>query len=460
MNPLYTFSSKHEKVPFVKKRIFVRFVWIMIIVASLTTLPQETRAAHKLKKTGEKSEATQPAIPYKDLELFSKVFNLVRENYVEDIDDEELLYGAMRGLTSTLDPHSLFMPPDVYKELKVDTEGKFGGVGLEITQKDDALVVVTPIEGSPASKAGLKEKDRILKIDGVSTKEMGLAESVKRMRGPRGSRVTLVVLHEGSKDLQEITLVRDIIRIKSVRSEILEESFGYVRVNSFQEKTSDELGRALETLDKKSPSGLKGLIIDLRNNPGGLLDEAVDVSDIFLESGTIVTTVSREKEIDKRVATQDGTEPVYPTIILVNGGTASAAEIVAGALQDQKRAVVLGTQTFGKGSVQTVVEVGDGAALKLTVAKYYTPNGRSIQAKGITPNIVVNAQKEGNKSQETLKEKDLKGHLQEEKTDSEKPSPKTLTPPLKTTAKPGDRIDIQKQAALDYLKNWDTFHKN
>jgi len=434
----------------VKKRILARLVWVFLIIASLTTLPEETRASYKLNK---KPKETQSQIPYKDLELFSKVLNLVRENYVEDVDDQDLLYGAIHGLMSTLDPHSLFMPADVYKDLKVDTEGKFGGVGLEITQKDNDLIIVTPIEGSPASKAGLKEKDRILKIDGVSTKELGLSESVKKMRGPRGSRVSLLILREGSKELQEVTLVRDIIRIKSVRSEIPEAGFGYIRINAFQEKTSEELERALENLEKKSPERLKGLIIDLRNNPGGLLDEAVDVSDLFLESGTIVTTVSREKEIDKRVATKEGTEPTYPIILLVNGGTASAAEIVAGALQDHKRAVVLGTQTFGKGSVQTVVEIGSGAALKLTVAKYYTPNGRSIQAKGITPDIVVNPQKEGDKPKESLREKDLKGHLEEEKTNSEKIfKPKRGTPHLKIPTKSGEGIDIQKQAALDYLK--------
>lgn len=365
---------------------------------------------------------------YKDLDLFSKVLNLIRDDYVEDPNERDMIYGAVRGMLSTLDPHSMFMPPDVYRELKVDTEGRFGGVGLEVTVKDNLLTVVTALEGSPAQKAGIREGDRILKINGTATKELGLTESVRQMRGSRGTRVHLTLLREGTKEPFEVSLNRDIIRIKSVRSELLEDVYGTIRITSFQEDTSEDLQRAMESLEKKSKGGLRGLLLDLRNNPGGLLDEAVDVSDLFLTNGTIVTTASRNHEVDKRVASKSGNEPTYPIVILVNGGSASAAEIVSGALQDHKRAVLLGTRTFGKGSVQTIFELGDGAALKLTVAKYYTPSGRSIQDEGIKPDFLVEAKRPAKKEAE-----------------KPKTQPKTLI----------DEEDNQKQAALEYLKKQD-----
>ncbi len=386
---------------------------------------------------------------YRELDLFSKVLQLIREDYVEDVKEKEVLFGAIRGMLSTLDPHSIFLPPDVYRELKIDTEGRFGGVGLEITLKDNLLTVVTPIEGSPAARAGIHEGDRILRIDGVPTKELELGEAVRKMRGPRGSRVHLLLVREGSKEPFDITLTRDIIRIKSIRWEVPEEGYGYVRVNSFQEDTAVELERALESLQKKTKGDFKGLILDLRNNPGGLLDEAVDMANLFLNSGTIVTTVSRDKEIDKRVASKEGTEPTYPIVVLVNGGTASAAEIVAGALQDHKRAVLLGTQTFGKGSVQTIFDLGDGAGLKLTVAKYYTPKGRSIQAEGVSPDIIVEARRATDSSplpDRLLREKDLEGHLASEKKIPHKQK-KVVIPPASTS----ESEDYQKKVALDYL---------
>ena len=347
------------------------------------------------------------------------------------------------------------MSPEVYRELKVDTEGRFGGVGLEITLKDNFLTVITPIEGSPAEKAHLHEGDRILKIDGVSTRELGLTESVRKMRGVRGSSVLLTILRSGTKEPFDVKLTREVIHIKSVRYEILEDHFGYVRISSFQDGTTHELGQALSFFNKKMKGDLKGLILDMRNNPGGLLDEAVRVADLFLESGIIVTTSSRNHQIDKREAIRDGDEPHCPVIVLVNGGTASAAEIVAGALQDHKRAVILGTQTFGKGSVQTIYELGNGSALKLTVAKYYTPKGRSIQAEGIKPDIIADTRKGISPKLATEafpRERDLKGHL---KSDSEKK--KRSSSPLSTAS--GEEPDTQKNLALDYLKSWDVFKK-
>lgn len=420
----------------------------MIVIAIAFSSP----TAHAKKKTDESNPSPKnTAELYKDLDLFSKVLSLVRDDYVESPEEKEMVYGAIRGMISTLDPHSLFMPPDVYRELKVDTEGRFGGIGLEVTIKDNLLTVVTAIEGSPAEKAGIRDGDRILKIDGVSAKELGLAESVRRMRGTRGSRVHLTLLHEGTKEPFEVTLNRDIIRIKSVRSDLMEDVYGYVRIASFQEDTAEDLQRSLDSLEKKSKGGIKGLLLDLRNNPGGLLDEAVDVCDIFLDNGTVVTTASRNHEVDRRTATKSGKEPTYPIVVLVNGGSASAAEIVSGALQDHKRATLLGTQTFGKGSVQTIFELGDGAALKLTVAKYYTPKGRSIQAEGIKPDVIVEAPistKEENK-ESSVREKDLKGHLHSEGRSREKGHKSEVVAPAKDASKDDD---YQKQVALDYLK--------
>ncbi|HSA60540.1 MAG TPA: S41 family peptidase [bacterium] len=419
-----------------------------IILSTVIASPARAK-----KKGKEAAGGPSAASLYKELDLFTKVLNLVQDDYVEDPDGRELVYGAIRGLLSTLDPHSVFMTPEAYRELRVDTEGRFGGVGLEVTVRNNVLTVVTAIEGSPAEKAGVHAGDRILKIDGVSTKEIGLAEAVRKMRGSRGSKVHLTLLREGQRDPIEVSLHRDTIRIKSVRSSLEEGGFGYVRIASFQEDTDEDLRKNLDALEKKNKGPLKGLVIDLRNNPGGLLDEAVDVSDEFLESGTIVTTASRNHEVDRRIATKSGKEPSYPLIIMVNGGSASAAEIVAGALQDHKRAVLLGTQTFGKGTVQTIFELGDGAALKLTVAKYYTPKGRSIQAEGIKPDVVVEAQKPRQTGSPASKdryvsEKDLAGHL-EKKVEKKKEAEAAKT----------EEEDYQKRVALNYLKSWQVFQK-
>ena len=336
-------------------------------------------------------------------------------------------------MLETLDPHTLYMPPKLYKELKADTTGVFGGIGVEITVQEDWVTVVAPLEGTPAEKAGILSGDRIVKIDGVSTKSMDFSETIQKMRGSKGSNIRLTLTRDTLKQPFDITLKREVIRVPSVRIEVVENQFGIVRISSFQERTAVELRKAVKTFSKESK--LKGLILDLRNNPGGLLDEAVDVVDIFLKSGTIVTTESRNKEvIDKREAREEGTEPTYPLIILVNGGSASAAEIVAGALQDSGRGVILGTRTFGKGSVQSVIELSDGSALKLTIARYYTPKGRSIQAEGITPDIVV---------EPSLSKKKLKGHL-DSTVKSEEAEEEVVA-------------DYQKKIALDYLKSWDKF---
>ena len=325
---------------------------------------------------------------YRSLEQFTKVLYYVENDYVGEVEGRSLIEGAIKGMLGTLDPHTLYLTPDVYKELRVDTVGKFGGVGLEVTFRDGILTVVTPMEDTPASRARLRPGDRILKINGQSTKDMNLIDAVKKMRGARKSKVFLSVYREGWSQPHEFTLVRETINVKSVKSEALEQKYGYLRITSFQERTEEDLVKAIEAL-KKSSGGLKGIILDLRNNPGGLLDQAVEVSDLFLKEGIIVSTQGRSRKMDERRSTGKGPYLDLPMVVLVNGGSASAAEIVAGALQDYQRAPLMGTQTFGKGSVQTVIDLGDGSGLKLTVARYFTPKGRQIDGKGITPDEVV-----------------------------------------------------------------------
>lgn len=368
---------------------------------------------------------------YENLDLFTKALHFVRENYVEEPNDKELLSGAIHGMLSTLDPHSVFMPPADYRELQLDTKGRFGGIGIEVTIKDDWLTVIAPIEGTPASQVGIRAGDRILKINGKSTKGMSLSDAVKLMRGRRGSRVLLVIGRKDRKQPLQVSLQRDVIRILSVRGiEELGDGLAYIRISAFQQDTSKSLDQALQKLEGPDGSALKGLIIDLRNNPGGLLNEAIAVADRFLQEGVIVSTKGRTQNLLEQFAHAEGTHPAYPIVLLVNEGSASAAEIVAGALQDHGRAVLVGTKTFGKGSVQTIFELGDGAALKLTVARYYTPSGRSIQDEGVHPDIVVKSEP---------KEVEIK-------KDSETPAEEVTAAVIEVEE------DRQKQAAIDYLR--------
>lgn len=324
---------------------------------------------------------------YRALDLFSKVLFIVEKDYVEPVDGQNLVYGAIKGMLGTLDPYTVFLTPDIYKELKVDTMGRFGGVGIEITLYKGVLTVVSPIEDTPAEKAGVKSGDRIVKINGVSTKGMNLADAVRRMRGGKHSKLTLTLWREGSNKTFDVTLKREEIKIKSVRSEALPQGIGYVRLISFQENTSEELAKALQNL--KAAGEMKGLIFDMRNNPGGLLEQAIDVSNLFLKQGTIVSTRGRKGPIELRTANGEAPYPEVPIVVLLNKGSASASEIVAGALQDNKRAKVMGTNSFGKGSVQTVIDLGEDTGIKLTIARYFTPSGKSIDGTGITPDFEV-----------------------------------------------------------------------
>ncbi len=401
---------------------------------------------------------TVPETTYQKLRIFTDVLQKVQENYVEEVDIDKLIYGAIEGMLATLDPHSNFLSPDVYKELQVETKGRFGGLGIEITIRDGILTIVSPIEDTPAYRAGLKAKDKITKIDGESTKNMTLFEAVKRMRGKPGTSVTLTIVREGVQKPMEVTIVRDIIKIVSIKSRLLDEHYGYVRLIQFQENTSKELDKALADLESVK-GGLKGLILDLRNNPGGLLDQAVAVADRFLESGRIVYT-------DARISTQKmefNAHPKkqlhdYPMVVLVNSGSASASEIVAGALQDHRRAIILGTTTFGKGSVQTVIPLDDGSGLKLTTAQYFTPSGRSIQAKGIEPDIVVPQEvpaRSEEPKQEGIREKDLERHLETKENNDTK----ELEPPegKRSIDDESLRLDVQLTRALEILKSWTIF---
>ncbi|MFZ5758640.1 MAG: S41 family peptidase [Thermodesulfobacteriota bacterium] len=355
---------------------------------------------------------------YKNLEIFSNVLNLLDKNYVEEINTEQVIEGAIKGMLATLDPHSSYMKPDDFQELKIETKGSFSGIGIEISMKDGILTVVSPIEGTPAYEKGLKSGDKILKINGESTKDLTLMEAVKKLRGPQGTEVTISIHREGMTELKDITIVRDVIPLISVTAKMLEPGYGYIRIRNFQSKTTKEFKEHLDKLGKEAT--LHGLIIDLRNNPGGLLDQAVKISDIFLDEGMIVYTKGRIKDQNMEFkAHADGEKYTFPIIVLVNEGSASASEIVAGALQDHKRALILGAQTFGKGSVQTIIPMDDGAGLRLTTARYYTPNDRSIQATGITPDIIVpteitepgQPEQTDKKPIQFLREKDLKHHI-------------------------------------------------
>ena len=353
---------------------------------------------------------------YKNLEIFSNVLSIVQQNYVDDINTKDAIEGAIKGMLISLDPHSSYLNPDDFKELQVETKGSFSGIGIEITIKEDVLTVVSPIEDTPAFKAGIKAGDKIIKIEGESTKDMSIFDAVKKMRGPKNSEVTISIHREDWTDIQEFTIVRDVIPLHSIRSNFLEPGYGYIRITNFQKNTSRDLK---DGIDKLLQEGLlKGLILDLRNNPGGLLDASVKVVDIFLDEGIIVSTKGRLSDQNMEFSAHaGGSDYDFPIVILINGGSASASEIVAGALQDHKRALILGTQSFGKGSVQTIIPMADGAGLRLTTARYYTPSGTSIQATGITPDYlvaedVVTDDKKDNDHRKFLREKDLKHHLE------------------------------------------------
>ncbi|MEE8450139.1 MAG: S41 family peptidase [Thermodesulfobacteriota bacterium] len=327
---------------------------------------------------------------YQTLKVFSDVLAIVQRDYVKSVDSKELVYGAIKGMLGELDPHSSFMTPDMFKEVQAETKGEFGGLGIEITIKDGVLTVVSPFEGTPAFEAGIKPEDQIVKIEGVSSKGITLFEAVHKLRGRKGTKVTISIMRKAFSEPKEFTLTRALIEIQSVKTKILDNGLGYLRLSQFQERSSQDLRDKLLALEQENGGNLRGLVLDLRNNPGGLLDQAVEVSDEFIDSGLIVFTEGRRADAKVRFsASRNQRRHDYPMVVLVNGGSASASEIVAGALQDHRRAVILGTKTFGKGSVQTITPLEDGSGLRLTTAHYFTPSGRTIHDTGLIPDIVV-----------------------------------------------------------------------
>jgi carboxyl-terminal processing protease len=429
-----------------------------------------------------------PQETYDELETFTNILSIVQKNYVDQVDTKQLLEGAVNGMLASLDPHSAYLTPELYKELQVDTKGSFGGLGIEITNRGGVLTVVSPIEDTPAAKAGIQPGDQIIKIDGEFTKDLSLADAVKKMRGPRGSKVVVAVKREGVARLLDFTLTRENIQIQSVKFKDLGDGYGYIRITQFQERTATALEEAITTLNGGSDDKLRGLILDLRNDPGGLLSQAVKVADTFLDSGLIVYTDGRlDSQKQKYFAHKPGSHVDFPMVVLVNGGTASAAEIVAGALQDHKRALVLGTQTFGKGSVQTILPLDDQSALRLTTALYYTPSGRSIQATGIVPDISmennvqlqkIEAKKTPPSQQQFLREENLPKHLENgnSRDPNSDPSLKPVPKPIKdnggepsddeggSSDEPGVQgtmgevgKDPQLDRALELLKSWQVF---
>lgn len=414
---------------------------------------------------------------YQDLQLFTKVLNYVQQYYVEEVDTQKLIYGGIKGMLQELDPHTNFLPPEVYKEFETETSGEFGGIGIEITVQNDILTVISPIEDTPAYEAGIQAGDKIVEINGESTKGFSLAEAAQRMRGKRGSKVRLGIYRDGFDKPREFVVARGVVKVKSVKYTDLDDGYGYIRLTSFIENSAPEMENALKAL-VKGHKDIKGLIIDLRRNPGGLLDQAIKISDLFLENGVIVSTMGRNKREKEVVyAKKEGTYSGFPIIVLMNEYSASASEILAGALQDNKRALIMGQQSFGKGSVQSVVKLGDGSGLKLTVARYYTPSGRSIQAEGIKPDVFVeevdtDAYKKAVIKREVRREQDIAGHLlgDREKEKATEESTKGSEMPFwwkqdskdkKAKLTPKEKLleDFQVLQAFNYLKAWKVMGK-
>lgn len=398
---------------------------------------------------------------YKNLEAFSNVLALMEQYYVDEIDTTEVITGAINGMLTSLDPHSTYMQPDDYKELQNETKGTFTGIGIEIAVRNDILTVVAPIEGTPAHAAGIMAGDQIIRIEGELTKNMTMMDAVKKIRGRKGSSITITIHRPGMQELKDVTLERDVIPLHSVKAFELEPGMFAVRITNFQANTTNDLQKILDDIEKKKQ--IAGLILDLRDNPGGLLDQAVRVSDIFLDEGIIVSTKGRDAQQDViYTAHEDERNYSFPIIVLVNGGSASASEIVAGALQDHRRAIVIGTVTFGKGSVQTIIPMPDGAGLRLTTALYYTPSGDSIQATGIKPDVEVDfepyIEKENKNGELSLREKDLLNHFtnhdesEDKKKDDTKPESEKSESSDEDVVKKLQR-DNQMRTALIILKS-------
>ena len=397
------------------------------------------------------------ALPLEDLRTFTDVYARIKQDYVTDVDDSDLLKNAIRGMLAGLDPHSSYLDEEQFRELQIGTSGEFGGLGIEVGMENGFVKVIAPIDDTPADRAGVKAGDLIIKLDDKSVKGLTLEEAVKLMRGKKGSDIVLTIVREGEDAPLDLTLTRDVIRVRSVRNRVLEPGYGYVRISNFQSKTTRGLLDALDSLKKKNEGDLKGLVLDLRNNPGGVLTGAVGVSDVFLKDNQlIVYTEGRVEDSELKYSASTGDSLVgAPLVVLINQGSASASEIVAGAMQDHERATILGTTSFGKGSVQTILPLNDSTALKLTTARYYTPLGRSIQSEGIVPDILLKV--EGTSDEESsalsiISEADLEGHLENENQEVNKKArePKSVVTVPKQSK--DDATDYALEEALKLLK--------
>jgi len=434
------------------KKIVCSF-WIFCLV--LLLISHQSALAQISQQEREKT--------YKQLELFANVLSIIQDHYVTEIDTRKIINGAVNGMLLSLDPHSSYLGPENFRMLQNETRGSFPGIGIEITIVNHIVTIVSPIEGTPAHKAGLKAKDSIIKIENEPTKNMSAMQAVNKIRGPKGTQVTITVYRKGWDEAKDFILTRDIIPLQSVKTFFLEPGFLYARITNFQSDTTKDFKTALRKLKKQQP--INGLILDLRNNPGGLLNQAVSVADYFLKKGLIVYTKGRLEEQNMTFhARNTGERNYYPVVILVNGGSASAAEIVAGAIQDHKRGILVGTSTFGKGSVQTIVPLPDGAGLRLTTAYYYTPSGRSIQAQGITPDVVIQPQEQQNemankkKKNGPKREVDLQNHLKNKSNNvgqTEKPENKEKNLTVKEEAEIARLLksDNQLRTGLNILKS-------
>jgi len=432
-----------------KKRITLNIVLITLFVGGALFLSGSD---------GEVGADTKDV--YKNIEIFTEVLRQIEKSYVEPQEPQELIYGAIKGMVHNLDPHSSFMTKEEYRELMLETKGSFTGIGVEITVKDNFLTVVSPIEGTPADKVGMKAGDKIIKIEDTSTKDMTLMEAVKKIRGPKGTKVNLTIMREGEAKPLELSITRGVIPLISVRQYFLTPEIGYVRISNFQSKTVKDLSEVLEEMEKGRE--IKGLVLDLRNNPGGLLSQAIEVSDLFLNSGLIVSTKGRISSQNITATAHTDKKPrTYPIIALINSGSASAAEIVAGALQDNKRALVLGTRSFGKGSVQTILPLSDGSGLRLTTARYYTPSGKSIQSSGIVPDIELDFtplnEKEKKDVGKFVREEDLEGHMTNEDVEEVAPVEKNNEMEKDRRVKMLLERDNQVRHAVELLKTWTIF---
>jgi carboxyl-terminal processing protease len=399
----------------------------------------------------------QYSVPLEELRIFTDVFTRIKKDYVVEVDDKELLENAIRGMLAGLDPHSSFLNEEEFRELQIGTTGEFGGLGIEVGMEDGFVKVISPIDDTPAQRAGVKAGDLVIRLDDKPVKGMTLDEAVKIMRGKKGTKITLTIVREGADKPLKITITRDVIRVKSVKSRLLEPGYGYVRITNFQSKTTRNLIDAVKTLKDENKKPLKGLVLDLRNNPGGILTGAVGVSDAFLDDGLIVYTEGRvDDSVLRYSATKGDIIDGAPLVVLINGGSASASEIVAGAMQDHKRAIIMGTRSFGKGSVQTILPLKENSALKLTTARYFTPSGVSIQAQGIKPDIVLEnlkVAKPETQDPTSLKEADLARHLEngnEKKTSNNGNSNDSQPDSTKENALAS--TDYQLNEALNVLK--------